>query len=314
MKRVLITGAAGFVGSLLAQRLSTEGSGVEHLVLADRVGAPAEGVVRWLEGDLGDGAYVERLAAEGCDTVFHLASLPGGRAEREPALGRRINLDATLDLLEAVAKSGIDNAARPIVIFASSVAVYGTDLPRVVDERTLLHPALSYGAHKRMCEIALADFVRRGELDGCSLRLPGIVARPRGPAGQASAFMSELLHALAAGERFVCPVSPQATSWWMSVECAVQNLLHAAGLHARDQHPGRSWQVPVLHLRLTDVVEALAERFGDDRRSLVTYEPDDRLEAVFGRYPPLDDRTARAAGFVDDGTAAALIGSALQGK
>lgn len=312
MRRVLITGAAGFVGDLLARRLSAPDAGIEALVLADRARTPVQGPARWLEGDLADAAFIERLAAERCDTVFHLASRPGGQAEREAGRGRRINLDATLDLFEAVARAGTDEGALPRMVFASSIAVYGTGLPAQVDDRTPLQPALSYGAHKRMAEIALADLVRRGELEGCSLRLPGIVARPRGPAGQASAFMSELLHALAAGERFVCPVSPEASAWWMSAECAVRNLLHAARLDAGAQQPGRAWQLPVLQLRLSQVVDALAERFGDDRRALVEYRPDEALEAVFGRYPPLDDRPARAAGFIDDATTVQLIANALQ--
>ncbi|MDM0012100.1 NAD-dependent epimerase/dehydratase family protein [Variovorax sp. J22P168] len=312
MKRVLITGAAGFVGGLLARRLSAADAGIEQLVLADRASASVTGSARWIEGDLADPAFVDRLAAERCDTVFQLASQPGGQAEREPARGRRINLDATLDLFEAVASAGTEHGARPVMVFASSIAVYGTGLTAQVDDRTPLHPALSYGAHKRMAEIALADFVRRGELEGCSLRLPGIVARPRGPAGQASAFMSELMHALAAGERFVCPVSAQASAWWMSGECAVRNLLHAARLDASAQQPGRTWQLPVLRLSLAQVVDALAQRFGDGRRRLVEYQPDDALEAIFGRYPPLDDRLARVAGFVDDATPALLIANALQ--
>jgi D-erythronate 2-dehydrogenase len=91
-----------------------------------------------------------------------------------------------------------------------------------------LHPPITYGAHKLACEVLLADFSRRGKLNGRSVRLPGIVARPRAPSVLISAYMSNLLHALASGEAFECPVGPEATSWWMSARRCVENLLHAA--------------------------------------------------------------------------------------
>lgn len=310
---VLITGAAGFVGQALARRLADTplalGAPLGRLVLVDQVAPPGTG--RGLAGDLADPAFVRDIAAQRCDLVFHLASVPGGLAEREQALGRRVNLDATLDLFDALGRHGTAGGRTPVLVFASSIAVYGTGLTDIVDARTPPRPALSYGAHKQMAEIALADATRRGLLDGRSVRLPGIVARPRGPAGQASAFMSELMHALAAGERMRCPVRPSATAWWMSAACAVDNLLHAARLAPQPHDAGRAWQLPVLHLRIDAVVDALAERFGADRRALVDYQPDEGIEAVFGRYPPLDDRPARAAGFSDDGSADRLIARAL---
>src|SRR4029077_280398 len=112
----------------------------------------------------------------------------------------------------------------PLVVFASSVAVYGAPLPPVVDDATLPKPTLSYGAHKLIGEVLVADFSRRGWIDGISLRLPGIVARPPQPSGLLSAFMSDIFWKLAAGEPFTCPVSPQAVAWWMSVRCCVDNL------------------------------------------------------------------------------------------
>ncbi|CCD90718.1 conserved hypothetical protein [Bradyrhizobium sp. ORS 375] len=234
--------------------------------------------------------------------MFHLASIPGARAEAEPALGRRVNLDASLDLLQwlAVARQ------RPRVVYASSIAVYGPVADTVLSPRTEPRPATTYGAHKRMVEIAVADHTRRGELSGVSLRLPGIVARPRPVSGFGSAFMSELLHALAAGERYNCPVSAAATCWWLSQKAVVDHLVLAGTTDICGP-----LQLPALHLSVAEVVEGLVQLFGAERARLVSFAPDQRIEAVFGRYPPLDAQAEMALGFAHDGSVAAMITHAL---
>ncbi len=310
--RVLVTGAGGFIGAELTRLLHARGRvgevPVSALALADRRLAqelPA-GALR-LEGDLGSAALLQRVADFRPEVVFHLAAVPGGTAESDQALGRRMNLDTTLALFELLA----DAERPPVMVYASSIAVYGTSLPAVVRPDTPLRPPLTYGAHKLACEILLADFSRRGLLDGRSVRLPGIVARPREPSGLASAFMSDMLHALRAGERFTCPVSPQATAWWMSAPCCAENLLHAATMDVSRADPARAWPLPVLHLSVAQVIDTCASLYGDDRRQLITFEPNERLEAIFGRYPPLDDSAARALGLHEDGSPENLVRRSL---
>lgn len=312
--KVLVTGAAGFVGALLAERLLADadalGRPLEQLLLADIrfAGNAADPRVRHFEGSIADAGFIDRLAAEKPDLVFHLASIPGGAAERDQALGAAVNLHAAVGLLERLASAD----APPVVVFTSTVAVYGAPLPALVDAATPLRPVTSYGAHKLMTEILLADMSRRGVLDGRCVRLPGIVARPPQANGHVSAFMSNIFHALRAGERFVCPVSPHASCWWMSAQRCVDNLLHAARIPAAALHGrARVWALPVLRLRIEEVVDRLAARYGADRLELVAYAPIEQVEAVFARQPPIDASEALALGFSDDGSADALVRRAL---
>jgi len=308
--RVLVTGAAGYVGATLTEALRATpelgGRRVQGLALADRTVAALPGETA-IWGDLGDAAVLQQVTDFGPDVVYHLAAVPGGASEADYALGRRVNLDTTLALFESLAASG----KRPVVVYASSIAVYGTQLPELVTPATPLRPPLTYGAHKQACEILLADFSRRGQLDGRSLRLPGIVARARRGAGLTSAFMSDILHALHRGEAFTCPVGPEATAWWMSARRCVDNLLHAATMDVSQADAACAWPMPVLRLSMSELIDACANLYGADRRALVAFRPMADVEAVFGRYPLLDDSPSRALGLRDDGSAAALVRRAL---
>jgi nucleoside-diphosphate-sugar epimerase len=306
---IVVTGAAGFVGEELVRQLLLDAS-VDRLSAVDQRFGPAaeawraDARVRLHEGDFAAPELLDRVLAAPVDWVFHLASVPGGLAEREPELGRRVNLHATLALFDRLATGG--KAVR--VVFASSIAVYGAlDAQAAVHDSTLPAPALSYGAHKLMAEVHLADLSRRGLLDGVSLRLPGIVARPDSATGHGSAFMSNLIRRVQAGEPHDCPVSADAHCWWMSRRCCVGNLLHAAKVDTRRLPPQRVVQLPVIAATVREVAEAAAR----GRDPQVRYQPDETLEAVFGRMPALRAPQARLLGFVDDGSLDQLADNAL---
>jgi nucleoside-diphosphate-sugar epimerase len=161
-----------------------------------------------------------------------------------------------------------------------------------------------------MMEQAVALFSNRGLIDGLSLRLPGIVARPKAPSGMKSAFMSDLFHALKASQPFVCPVSADATIWAQSVIRCAANLVHALALDSALLPPARAVNLPALRIRMADLAAEIARQCAA-APGLVTYAPDAELEAAFGAQPPLATPAADRAGFAHDADLASLVTSAL---
>lgn len=303
--KILVTGASGFVGRHLVGRLLASGHEVAGV---NTSGKSIPVGVRMVVGDLGDPLLRREAIADGCDAVVHLATVPGGAAEVDPEASRRINIDAMYDLLEGA------GAARPGVrfVYASSIAVYGAPLPAAgVDDATPLSPRMIYGGHKAMMETAVAMLSNRGVIDGVSLRLSGILARPKGPSGMKSAFMSNLFHALMGNEAFVCPVSREATIWAQSVERCVDNLVHALSCDTGLLPPTRAVTLPVLRIAMGDLSREIARQCGVSE-TLVSYQPDATLEAAFGTHPALSTPAAHRAGFAADADLGNIVSSALK--
>lgn len=301
--RIIITGAGGFVGRHLVTRLADH-----DIVALDHVagGIPELPRVTPVVGDLCDSRVLERAFADGCDAVIHLATVPGGAAEQDPALAKEVNVDATMALAAAAAAAG----SKPRFVFASSIAVFGDPLPEKVDDSTPLAPKMYYGAHKAMMEDWLATLTRRGAIEGLSVRLSGVIARPKGPSGMKSAFLSDVFHAFVAGDSFVMPVSADATCWLTSVECAAANFVHALDADIGNAPGSFALTLPALRVRIGDLVAELASQFGGDADA-VSYAPDAALEAGFGAQPPFTTEAALSLGFDNDGDVATLVARAL---
>jgi nucleoside-diphosphate-sugar epimerase len=303
--RILVTGAAGFIGQALVQLLLHRGYDV---TATDRhcTALEAFGDIHAVEGDLlAEGT--RRAALQGTDAVVHLATVPGGAAEEHPELARQVNVEATVRLsTEFAALRG----GGPFV-FASSIAVFGHPLPGTVSDETPLAPRMIYGAHKAMMETWLATLSRRGELAALSLRLPGVVARPPASSGMKSAFISDVFHALAAQRPIELPVSAEATTWLMSVDQVTRCLGHALTAATADLPESRAVTLPALRVSMGDLVSELSRQLGADP-ALVGHKPDHAIEQGFGRYPPLTTATAERLGFTHDGDLATLVEAALE--
>ena len=311
---IVITGANGFIGNHLARRILSKKnipeplSSFQHLTLVDLDFSNSSGLeeANLVAGSFADPKTIQTiLKTHPADFVFHLASVPSGLAEENFQLGVDVNILGTQALFDSLKNQG----NCPTVVFASSIAVYGKPEVDTVDEKTLPKPDLSYGAQKVIGETLLADYNRRQWLRGSSVRIPGIVARPSEPNGAVSFFFSDLIRKLSAGKPFTCPVSAEGKSWLMSVHTCVNNLLNAACLQ---NQASSTWTLPALHIRIGDLVEAIANLYPEYNISeLINYQPDEWVEYNFATYPPLHCPNAQAHGFTHDGDLKSLVVNAL---
>jgi D-erythronate 2-dehydrogenase len=293
--RVVVTGAAGFIGrqccAALRPTAAGQGGVAADLVTTDCAGwrpqrTAGSGSPRQAhhEGDIADPALIESLFERPVHRVFHLAGIVSGRAEADFALGKRVNLDATIALLERCRQQVEQGGPVVRFVYSSSIAVFGTPLPRRIDDSTQPLPTLSYGTHKRAIELLIDDYSRRGFIDGRALRLSGVLLRPPLANGALSAFNSDVIREPLAGRAFVCPVGPDATIWLTSLRSTVRNLLRLADIDAGALGAQRCITAPALAARVGDIVQALG-RIDAAAPARVSYEPQPRLEAQFGRWP-----------------------------
>jgi nucleoside-diphosphate-sugar epimerase len=310
-RTIVITGAAGFVGSRLSQALLShpDVADADFRLIDVREGELEDPRAVWCPGDISDPTFLNR-ALTGANTIFHLAAVLGGAAENDPALARRINVEAPIRMLETLREAG----TCPRFVFASSIAVFGPPLPTAqVDDSTWPLPTMVYGAQKLMIEAAIEQYSARGWIDGISLRLPGIVARADADARLKSAFLNRLFYAVADGDDISLPVSSDGTSWLISVPTCVDAFVHAGLLPSERLGRRRTLTLPAQRIRMADLVDSLHRRFPNGRAN-VTYDIDPEVDAQFAAYPPLVTQLGDELGFVHDGSIDRLVERAIEGR
>lgn len=298
--QIIITGGAGFLGQRLAKALLTSSVVFDNLLLVDivlPVNPGKDSRVLCQQLDLSEEGVAKNLITDQTGLIFHLAAVVSSQAEKEFDLGWRVNLDSTRYLLEACRHQ------HPGIrfVFASSLAVYGGQLPAIVDDLTVVTPRSSYGAQKAMGELLVNDYSRKNFVDGRVLRLPTICVRPGRPNQAASSFVSSIIREPIHGEEAICPVSPELALWLSSPDTIIDNIIKAAMLPGTAFGDWRTVNLPGIGVTVQQMLDSLERITDQETRARVQFKPDPAINAIVSSWPGvIDNSRALQLGFKVD--------------
>jgi nucleoside-diphosphate-sugar epimerase len=318
---ILITGGSGFLGARLARTLLAQGSlalagapaqPIQRVVLVDRVAPPADlaadARVQPLLGDLGEQLAAGALPLADVQAVFHLAAAVSGECEADFDLGMRSNLDTTRQLLEGCRRAG----HAPVFVFSSSVAVFGDSpeqrLPEVIEDTTLPTPQNSYGIQKFIGEQLVADYTRKGFVQGRNVRLMTVSVRPGRPNGAASSFLSGMLREPLAGERARCPVAPETAVALSSPGTTVRGIIRASTASSTEWGARTAVNLPPITTTVGEMAQALERVAGKEATALIDWEPDAQIAKIITSWPSrFAPKRAQALGLAADESFEAIL-------
>lgn len=302
--KVVITGGAGFLGKKLARKIlegaSLGGERVSELLLFDVVKASGAGLddprVVAMDGDIANFATVQSIV-QGASSVFHFAAIVSAGAEADFDLGYRVNLDGARNVLEACRALG----TNPRVVFTSSLAAYGGELPKAVTDDTPLTPQTSYGAQKAMGEFLVRDYTRKGFVRGTAIRLPTICVRTGRPNKAASTWASSIVREPLTGIDVVCPVTPDTPMVVLSPRRTVESFLRAHDLDPDAFGPGRTLLLNGIRVSAAELEAAMKRNAGNRKLGKVAWEHDPAIQRIVDGWPgDIDAARARRLGFETD--------------
>lgn len=317
MTRVLITGAGGFLGRRLTQALLDRGnlaSGCEgeiqpisEIILADlqsiAAGSQSGIEITARPGNLGDTTYLDGLASNGFDTLFHLGSMLTLQTENDPDASFAVNVEALRRLVDKAPN-------RPKVIFTSSIAIHGGQLPEQVGDNFNPVPATTYGTHKAINELLMADYSRHGRIDGRCLRLPIVLTRPGAPVPAVSDMVAGIIREPLNGVDVEIPIAANTQLPIVSAGAVVRNLIAVHDIHASKLPPKRAFNLPSLTITVAELAAAVTRQGGTGK---VTCKPDPKVQQIVDSWPRhFVSKHANDLGIGPDANVAALIADYLE--
>ncbi len=313
--KILILGGAGMIGQKLAHDIAVNGlnGSMDHELILHDIVTPkwtGTGNPTLLTGNIAAPETSKAIAALKPDLIYFLSAIVSGEAEANFAKGWDINMRSAWNLFEALrAEHDATNGAyKPKVIFSSSLAVFSGPYPDAISDDFLCAPQSSYGAQKSIVELLLADYVRKGFMDGFSMRLPTICVRPGKPNLAASSFYSGIIREPLNGQEAILPVPDTARHWFASPKSAVGFMTHAASISATQLDGRLTLNLPGVSCTVADQIEALRDVAGNDVVAFIKREPNEAIQDIVMGWPErFDAKRAIKLGFQADTDFKAII-------
>lgn len=293
---ILIIGGGGVIGQKLTQALvqrgTLRGETIKKITLADInkppvVDAPFD--IESITCDIADATSVQQAVRSDTNVIYLLAAIVSAHAEEDFETGMNINLFGTYNVLERCRALG----TKPVVVFTSSIAIYGGDIPDPLGDHSYPNPQTSYGTQKAAGELFINDYSRKGFVDGRAFRLPTISVRPGKPNRAASSFMSSILREPLNGQVAVCPVDPDFRHYYLSPRKCIENLIKGAELDAADLGMNRVMQMPGRNLSIAQLIDAMTAVAGDGPAKLIRWESQPDIKRIVSGWR-FDIRADRA--------------------
>ncbi|KAK5658672.1 hypothetical protein OQA88_2068 [Cercophora sp. LCS_1] len=317
-KNIIITGAGGLVGPLLASRLLN--SPDYHLFLTDLADPIIPEGVAYpqnatpMKGNITSPEFVSSLvaAAQPLHAVFIFHGIMSAGSEANFELSLRVNLDSVRLLADELRKT--NPGVR--VVYASSQAVFGQPLPAKLTDDVMPTPQGTYGAHKLMNEIYFNELNRRGFLDVFTVRFPTISVRPGKPTAAASSFLSGIIREPMKGEECIVPIQDRAfKSFMASPRTIAENLVRVLDMDS-DKLPKHIRQInfPGVSISVQEMLDALAKYGGEDKLQHVKEVTDPDQERILRSWPQdFDISTPLKLGLVVDQSGEDLVREYIEG-
>lgn len=287
MKKILVIGAAGQIGSELVPFLRDK-YGKENVIATGRkTKLPAE--VRdgpWNYLDVLKGDKLDELIFEyDIDTVYHLASILSATGEKMPKIAWDVNMNGLIRMLDAAKKHDLDR-----VIWPSSIAVFGPTTPREnTPDITVLEPNTMYGITKVAGELMINYYWEKWGVDTRSVRLPGIISYVTEPGGGTTDYAVEIFYEALKNKEYECFLKADSSLPMMYMPDCLNGLVQLAEADNANLSR-RTYNIGALSFTPEDLAAEIKNHISDFE---IFYKPDSRQKIANSWPKSLDDSLAR---------------------
>jgi nucleoside-diphosphate-sugar epimerase len=289
MKRILVTGATGQIGSELTIELRKKYGG-DNVIAAGHERAPSEKLFQsgpFEYVDVTDKDNIEKVVRKyHIDTVYHLAAVLSATGEQNPQLAWNVNMNSLYNILEVAREHEMVR-----VFWPSSIAVFGPSTPRVnTPQETVLIPGTMYGITKVAGELLCNYYFLRFGLDVRSVRYPGIISSETPPSGGTTDYAVEIFYEAIKKKRYMCFVREDTVLPMMYMPDCINAAINLMEVDASRVEHRTSYNVTAMSFSAGELAAEIKKHIPDFK---CEYKPDFRQKIADSWPMSIDDSVAR---------------------